>query len=138
MNNKGFTFVELMVVIAIGSIMFAVATVSFRDISRNSRDARRKSDMESVRQAIELYRSSTGAYPDTGTGIYMDCTSLGGSGTGICSATQLYMTKTPVDPKDDATQYTYSSTGTTYQLTSTVMENIDGCPPACSYTVTQP
>ncbi len=134
-TNKGFTFVELMVVIGIASIMFAVATVSFRDITKNSRDARRRTDMESIRQALELYRSYNGAYP---TGIYLDCTPIGGSLTGICSGTQLYMTTTPVDPKDNLTQYVYARTATTYTLTSNSMENIDGCPPSCSYTVRQP
>ena len=144
-QHKGFTFVELMVVIAIGALLFSVGTVSFRDITKNSRDARRRSDMEAIRQALELYRSYTGAYPLTAAGIYNSgCSGLcGATCAGICTGTQLYLSNTPVDPKDDSTQYTYTSTGTTYSLQSTQMEKpTTECPVLisglCKYTVRQP
>lgn len=124
--SRGFTFVELMVVIAIAAIMFSVATVSFTGITKNSRDARRKSDMESIRQALELCRSYTGTYPANINGPTLTC---GG---------QTYMQSIPVDPKDNATPYTYVSTGTTYTLSTTKMENITGCPPNCTYSITNP
>lgn len=126
-TNKGFTFIELIVVIAIASIMFAIATVSYVNISKNSRDARRKSDMESIRQALELCRSFTGSYSAT---VYPS----------IVCGTQTYMTKTPVDPKKDAlgndVQYVYAPGGagpiyTTYTLTGNL--EIGG-----SYSVTNP
>ena len=127
--SHGFTFVELMVVIGIASILFAIATVSFRDITKNSRDARRKSDMETIRQALELCRSYSGSYPaadgaEVPTAI-------------ICNA-QTYLTSTPVDPKDGVTRYSYTSSRTTYSLSTDLMENIPGCPDACTYTVTNP
>lgn len=125
-KQKGFTFVELMVVITVASIMFAVATVSYQNVTKNSRDSRRKTDMESIRQAMELYRSYVGTYP---TGIYLTC----GSYEGICSGNQTYMSKTPVDPKDGS-DYVYNSVGgTTYTLTTNKMENTDN-----PYTVIQP
>ena len=115
--NKGFTFVELMVVIAIGSILFAVASVTFRDVNISSRDARRKSDMEAIRQALELCRSYSGLYPDVG-GV------VGGSPITCGTPAQTFMTKVPVDPKDDRTNYVYTPDAgrTTYTLKSTQME----------------
>ena len=46
-----------------------MATVSFVNIGYNSRNARRKSDLEAIRQALELCRSYTGTYPDASGGF---------------------------------------------------------------------
>lgn len=124
-KNKGFTFVELLVVITIIAVVFAAGVVSYTSISKNSRDARRKADMEAIRQAVEMCRSITGSYP---SGIYIGPTNQDVA----CNSTNTTMYKTPKDPKDGS-NYSYSTTGTGYSLTTSKMENI-GNP----YTVTNP
>lgn len=64
--TKGFTLVELVVVIAIIAILTSVGLVSYTDFNRRARDARRKADLEVIRQALELYRADNGVYPDGG------------------------------------------------------------------------
>lgn len=123
---EGFTFVELLVVITIIAVVFAAGVVSYTSISKNSRDARRKADMEAIRQAVEMCRSITGEYPDT---IYPS------SGSIECddnTPPTVTMKDTPEDPKDSSV-YTYISGGTGYTLSTSKMENIVN-----PYTVTNP
>lgn len=120
--HGGFTFVELMVVMAITGIIFAISIVTYTNVTRGSRDARRKADLESIRQALELHRSYCGSYPAAVVGDgKIEC------GTPL----QTYMTKVPMDPKTDIS-YDYDLTATGYTLTAT-LENPEG-----PYTVTNP
>lgn len=112
-NQRGFTFVELLVVITIIGVIFASGIVAFTSITIRSRDTRRRADLESIRQSLEMCRSLIGNYP---TAIY----DVGGLS---CSASgPVLMTKVPTDPKPDtncSTNYVYSrSSATVYTLTS--------------------
>lgn len=64
-NKKAFTLIEILVVIGILGLLIATATVSYSVLTRNSRDAKRKTDMEQLRAALEIYRSnsSVNQYP---------------------------------------------------------------------------
>ena len=127
-RNRAFSFVELMVVIAIMGIIFAVTTVTYTNVTKNSRDARRKSDMESIRQALELCRSYAGEYPDAASGGKVPTTISCGS------PAQVYMQTVPVDPKDNTARYNYVPTGgITYTLSTSLMESGSNL-----YTVTNP
>lgn len=61
-KNKGFTLIELLVAATIISILATIAVASYSTATKNSRDSRRKADLESVRAALELYRSQVGTY----------------------------------------------------------------------------
>ena len=63
MKHKGFTLIEILVTVIIIAILTAIAVVSYVSINRRSRDVKRKSDLEQVRQALEMYRSDNGFYP---------------------------------------------------------------------------
>lgn len=125
----GFTFIELLVVITIIGIVFASGIVSYSSITTRSRDARRKADLESIRQSLEMCRSLTGIYP---TSIYEDDSSLSCGLSG-----PVLMKKTPLDPRlcisAGTDEYTFSRTSdTTYTLVAPCME-VD-----VSYQVTNP
>lgn len=62
-KNFGFTLVEMMVVLAIMGILTAMAVASFSAAGRSGRDAKRKADIESIKQALVLRRSDVGSYP---------------------------------------------------------------------------
>lgn len=113
LNNLGFTFIELLVVITIVGVIFSSGIVAFSSITVRSRDTRRRADLEAIRQSLEMCRSLTGSYPAS---IY-DVGGLSCSGTG-----PVLMASVPTDPKtsaDCALQYQYvRSTVTTYTLTS--------------------
>jgi len=62
-NKTGFTLIELLVVATIIIVLTTIGIVSYRTALMNSRDAKRRADMETVRQALVLYRSDVGSYP---------------------------------------------------------------------------
>ncbi len=62
-GNKGFTLVELLVVISIVSLLNSVVLTGIKNARASARDSRRISDIRQIRNALELYKSSQGYYP---------------------------------------------------------------------------
>ncbi len=62
-KHKGFTIVELVVVIVMISILVTVATIAYRTTQRNARDEKRKTDVAMLRGALSEYRADKGEYP---------------------------------------------------------------------------
>lgn len=62
---RGFTLVELLVVIAIIAILSVIGLTIFTGVQKNSRDARRRADIDSISQAMEAnYGKTTGGLYD--------------------------------------------------------------------------
>lgn len=66
-------------------VLTTIAMVSYRSISANTRDARRKQDADNIRVALESYRQANGAYPSALVGA-LD--------------TEEYLIEIPTDPLD--------------------------------------
>lgn len=115
MQKKAFTLIEILVVTTIIGVLSGVATISYSSLTRSSRDARRKADLEQIRAALEMYRSSEpgafGQYPTFANG---NCSNL----TTIPNFTN-YLPQIPTDPKTDS-NYSCTSTPSTYSLYSTI------------------
>ncbi len=64
-NNRknGFTFIELMVVITIIGILAAISVNTAQYVRIGGRDARRISDINQIRSALNLYYSKYSQYP---------------------------------------------------------------------------
>lgn len=110
--KKGFTLIELLVVIAIIAILISVGAVSYTRSLKLSRDSRRKTDLEQIRQALETYRAETGVYPSNAQ--YTSTPSI---------LVTSYINALPLDPKQDGITYTYSynrTSTTTYTLCATL------------------
>ena len=60
---RGFTLVELLVVVSIIGILASVVAINANSARRQSRDSRRKSDIQNVAGALELYYADHHAYP---------------------------------------------------------------------------
>lgn len=87
MNRKGFTLVELLVVIVIIGILATLATVALGSARLKARDARRISDVKQIQTALELYYNDAGAYPDAIT-----------FGSPLSKTGTVYMAAIPKDP----------------------------------------
>jgi prepilin-type N-terminal cleavage/methylation domain-containing protein len=61
--KKGFTLVELIVVISIIAVLTAVGVVSYGGVAKKSRDSRRMADLEKYRVALEMARQAGSTYP---------------------------------------------------------------------------
>ncbi len=141
--KKGFTLIELLVVISIIGVLVALSVFGLQGARQASRDAKRKSDLEQIRSAIEIYKSDCDKYPDS-LGL-----SLSGDGTTTsCSSSNTYLSAVPADPAAPSSDYRYANpTATTYEIcasleqggTTVACGGFTSCGTAiCNYKVTNP
>lgn len=62
-KRRGFTLVELVVVVLVLGIIAAIAAPKMFDTANDARDSSAMQSLSIIRDAIELYRASNGAYP---------------------------------------------------------------------------
>jgi type II secretion system protein G len=72
-KSSAFTLIELLVVITILGILATVAITSFRSSQMRSRDAKRKSDLKQIANALEMFYSDRGFYPSASSGKIVGC-----------------------------------------------------------------
>lgn len=93
-SNKGFTLIELMVVVTIIAFLAVIGMVSFTNVQAQARDGRRRADIDAIATALEANRDPlAGIYPAYVATIFADA-------------------KIPVDPIN-ATYNTFSYVYTT-------------------------
>lgn len=118
MRNKGFTLVELIIVILIIALLSVIGMSTYTTVQVDARNSKRKSDLKEIQSALEIYRGEHGLYPVTFVGsnlrwFGMCTTSWGtsvicGKDDGISSngangyipgLAPEYMSRLPRDPK---------------------------------------
>ncbi len=70
--QKGFTIVELLIVIVVIGILAALVLNTFSGVQKRARDSERQTDINSLSTQLEVYYNDNGGYPalsqiDTGT-----------------------------------------------------------------------
>lgn len=63
--KKGFTIIELLIVIAIIVILAGLVLTNIQGAQAKARDATRLGDIDSVATALEIYHNENGYYPNT-------------------------------------------------------------------------
>ncbi|MFA6391719.1 MAG: prepilin-type N-terminal cleavage/methylation domain-containing protein [Patescibacteria group bacterium] len=100
-NNKGFTLLELLVVVAIIGLISSIAFVAMQNARAEARDAKRLADVHAIRNALELYYHDNGSYPDPwciGLTSVAGCNSFVEPNSWIPSLIPKYMQTLPNDP----------------------------------------
>ncbi len=104
-KSGGFTLLEVLVTATIIAILTAIGIVSYASVNKRSRDVKRKSDLEQVRSALEMYRSdNNGEYPYIQSS-YSNPSNLSSS------LVSTYLPAVPDDP-DSNKNYYYRATAT--------------------------
>jgi len=131
MSKKAFTLIEMLVVVTIIGILVSISVFGLLGARENARDAKRKSDLETLRSGLELYKSDCGVYPATANFILSSATQLIGSGTPTsCAATNVYIAKVPTDTLSTQ-RYSYvAGTGNTTYKICAELEQTPSSPPA--------
>src|SRR3989344_1974002 len=97
LRRPGFTLIELLVVITIIAILIGAATVSYSNAQKKGRDAKRKTDLKAIQQALEQYFQANGYYPPSKT--YSWCSNISKTGLPVVyNALNTYINPVPTDP----------------------------------------
>lgn len=60
---RGFTIVELLIVIVVIGILAALVIVTYNGIQQKARDTERKTDINAIHGQLEAYQAQNGKYP---------------------------------------------------------------------------
>lgn len=106
-NNRGFTLIEVLIVVFIIGLLASVVLVGLGAFRQRGRDARRIADLRSTQNGLELYYSKNGLYPASSDWTTLK-NELTGAGIGVNNI--------PNDPSGGSTAYQYGSDGQSYVL----------------------
>jgi prepilin-type N-terminal cleavage/methylation domain-containing protein len=115
-TRKGFTLIEILIVVAIIAILASVVLVGLGPTQQAGRDARRISDLSEVQNGLELYYNKCGYYPGgTANDTSCDATVAASGYTNMAAeliGTGLAISSVPVDPSNTGTHvYSYATNG---------------------------
>lgn len=123
-KNKGFTLVELLVVILIIGILATVGLTMYSGVQKSARIAKRIEDLRAIKNALEVYNSVEKSYPSTfvvgATPAFNSSCSPPATGV-VPNFVPKYMSSFPKDPLSGGC-YRYASNGVDYKLYNTNSE----------------
>ena len=113
-RQRGFTLVELLIVISIIGILAGFLFVNFANVRERGRDSRRKHDLAEIKTALRLYYNDYQGYPSASGTLILGCGADSDSlvacnwGESFAIGSTVYM-ELPIDPVN-AGQYVYQYT----------------------------
>ena len=127
-SKKGFTLIEILVVVAIIGILASIVIVGLGGARRSGQDAKRSAEVRQVQAALELYFNACGVYPDNtylgGTDQFLNYEELElelvTPAAPNCSGADIGVDRIPHDVRaaveGDPGDYGYESDGISYVL----------------------
>lgn len=128
-KKNGFTMIELLIVIVIMGILSVVGLRTFTSAQLKARDSKRKSDLRTISDSLEVYYNDFDSYP---LGVSGNIEGCGAGAIETCSSGEIWQNSTNqttymVQMSEDPTGgvYYYISDGTYYQIYAHLENNLD-------------
>jgi len=102
-GSRGFTFVEVLVAVAVIAILSTVAYASLGEARKKARDTERKTSIENLQVAFRINKDESGTYPTTGHTLG----TIIGEGGALDATLLPYMTAVVKDPSGSVSDTTY-------------------------------
>lgn len=120
-ESKGFTLIELMLVVGIIMVLASLVIVSVSKARSRGRDGKRIADLSTIQLALEMYKDSNGYYPHLHSAPWAESDSPADSWSVLQTKLTNYLYPLPKDPinKNNYRYSVYTSPASTieYQLT---------------------
>jgi len=132
MSKRGFTLVELVIVVGIIAVLASLVIVNLSPPRSKSRDQKRKADLLAIQGALELYFATNRSFPSTGGTWSGEPPVFGGKGYSgpdgyVPNLAPNFITVLPSDPTrrassaaggctDNHAGYLYQSDGKDYKV----------------------
>ena len=100
-NNKGFTLIEMLLVILIIGFLVGILAIRASDVGADAKKKSVAADLKSLKSAVETFFIQNGRFPAVGTLV-----------TDLVTATPRLVDEVPVDPYGSGGGYAYTTVGT--------------------------
>jgi general secretion pathway protein G len=117
-SNRGFTLIEIMVVVVILGTLAAVILPRIMDQPDKARVAKAHQDLRTIATALDLYKLDNFNYPSTAQGLQALVTAPSGDPPAPNWKAGGYLPSTPMDPWNHPYQYAYPGSHGEYDLYS--------------------
>ncbi|MDB5168640.1 MAG: Type secretion system protein [Candidatus Saccharibacteria bacterium] len=100
-NRRGFTIVELLIVIVVIGILAAITIVAYNGVQQRARDSKRTQDIAVIVKSLELYYIDNGKYPTSSGSTTINAgwsTTADASWANLASQLKTYANSLPSDP----------------------------------------
>ncbi|QLH42216.1 MAG: type II secretion system major pseudopilin GspG [Coxiellaceae bacterium] len=102
---KGFTLIEVMVVVVILAILAVIVAPKFLSRPEQAREVKAKQDILAIQSALDLYKLDNGFYPTTEQGLQALVTKPSAPPVPMNWKEDGYLNKVPIDPWGHAYHY---------------------------------